>query len=288
MTQGTSGAGVTELGRIWLGDALVDAADAVVSVSDRGFTSGDGVFETLKVVGGAPFAITRHLARLRGSADAVGISMPAEDFLREAVLRTISANSGRLGDLGRLRVTLTAGMGQPGLLRAASTPTLVITADPQPAHPQSATVITVPWPHNERALLVGAKTTSYAENLAILERVRASGAHEALLPDTMGRLCEGTTCNVLVALQGQLITPSLATGCLGGVTRSLILEWGLAVEHDVAIDQLAHASEVWLSSSTRDMLPVSVLDGRQLVAPGPLGVQAASQFAARAASDVDP
>lgn len=260
----------------------------MVSVSDRGFTSGDGVFETLKVVGGTPFAITRHLARLRGSAGAVGIEMPAEDFLRQAVSETISANATRLGELGRLRITLTAGMGQPGLLRADSPPTLVITADPQPAHPGSATVITVPWPHNERALLVGAKTTSYAENLAILERVRASGAHEALLADTQGRLCEGTTCNVLVALDGRLITPSLATGCLGGVTRSLILEWGLAVEHDIAIEQLSQASEVWLSSSTRDMLPVSTLDGRALAAPGPLGTQAAAEFSARAAITTDP
>lgn len=277
--------------KIWVGTELVSAAEAVVSVADRGFTSGDGVFEALKVIAGVPFAMTRHLARLKASADLIGIAMPDDVFLRDAVAQTIGANAARLGvggRIGRLRITLTAGAGQPGPLRAQNSPTLVITADPQPPHPVSAHVITVPWPHNERALLVGAKTTSYAENLAILEHARATGADEALLPDTQGRLCEGTTSNVVVAMHGRLITPSLATGCLGGVTRSLILEWGLAVEQDIAIAELPEASEVLLSSSTRNLLPVSILDGRPLPAPGPLGAAAAAEFAAQAAQTPDP
>lgn len=279
------------IAKTWVGTGLVSAAEAVVSVADRGFTSGDGVFEALKVVDGVPFAMTRHLARLKASADLIGIAMPDDVFLRDAVRQTIDANAARLGvdgRIGRLRITLTAGTGVPGPFRAQSSPTLVISADLQPVHPVSARVITVSWPHNERALLVGAKTTSYAENLAILEHVRAAGADEALLPDTQGRLCEGTTSNVVVAMHGRLITPSLATGCLGGVTRSLILEWGLAVEQDIAIGELSQASEVLLSSSTRNLLPVSVLDTRVLPAPGPLGAAAAAEFAARAAQTPDP
>ena len=274
--------------KVWLGPRLVEAADAVVSVADRGFTSGDGVFETLKVVNGAPFAVTRHLARLQTSAEIVGIPMPEEALVRTALNQTVDANVDRLGPLGRARITLTAGVGTAGFTRSGTTPTLVITVDPQPAHPAAARVVTVPWPHNERALLVGAKATSYAENLAILERVRAAGADEALLQDTQGRLCEGTTCNVIVALGGRLITPSLATGCLGGVTRSLILEWGLAVEEDIAMAALSEATEVLLSSSTRNMVPVTMLDGRILPAPGPLGAAAAAAFTARAATDMDP
>lgn len=278
-------------GTIWVGTGLVPAAEAVVSVADRGFTSGDGVFEALKVVDTVPFAMSRHLARLRASAELIGIAVPDDVFLRDAVAQTVRANASRLGvdrRIARLRITLTAGTGQPGPIRVHSSPTLVITVDPQPAHPASARVITVPWPHNERALLVGAKTTSYAETLAILERARTAGADEALLPDTQGRLCEGTTSNVVVAIRGRLITPSLATGCLGGVTRSLILEWGLAVEQDIAIEELTEATEVLLSSSTRNLLPVSMLDARALSAPGPLGAAAAVEFADRAAKTPDP
>ncbi len=273
---------------VWLGDGLVPMAQARVSVADRGFTSGVGVFEAMKVIKGKPFAITRHLARLDSSMAAIGLARPASLDLREAVTATIAANSARSGDIARLRITVTAGIGEPGPHRNGADVTVVITSDPLPPHPLSARVITVAWPRNERALLVAAKTTSYAENLAILDHARTTGAHEALIQDTQGRLCEGTTSNVVVAFEGRLITPSLATGCLGGVTRALILEWGLAQERDIQMDQLSAVSEVLLSSSTRDLLPVSWLDGRPLATPGPLGAAAASAFVAQAAANPDP
>lgn len=279
---------MTPMARVWLDGQMLDAPEATVSVADRGFTSGDGVFEAIKVVGGEPFALTRHLARLTSSATLIGVKLPDGDELRVAVAETIAANILRCGDRARVRITVTAGIGAPGPLRGDGPPTVVVTADPAPPHPPSARVITVAWPRNERALLVGAKTTSYAENLAILERARAAGAHEALIPDTQGRLCEGTTSNVLIALDGRLVTPSLATGCLAGVTRQLVLEWGLAIEADLAIEELARAGEVLLSSSTRDLLPVFSLDGRTLPAPGPLSSAAIAEFASLASSNPDP
>lgn len=273
---------------IWMAGSLVPAHLATVSVMDRGFTSGDGIFEAIKAVDGQPFALTRHLDRLARSSELIGIDLPPHYDLRAAVLATIAANASRLGALARIRITITAGIAAPGIMRGPSDPTVVITADPQPPHADAATVITVPWPHNDRSMLAGAKTTSYAENLAILEYARAQGAHEALLPDTQGRLCEGTTSNAVVGRNGALITPSLATGCLGGVTRQLIIEWGLAEESDIAITELASCEEVLLSSSTRDLLPVASLDGRSLPAPGPLGAAAIAAFNARAAADMDP
>lgn len=276
---------------VWINGSLVPADEATVSVYDRGFTSGDGVFETLKVVNGVPFAITRHLKRLTESAHIIGFPPPSDSILRRAVDETVESNQARLGDLGRLRITLTAG--RPRATGSVPTRddsglTLVLTADPQAHHPAELNVISVPWPHNERGPLVGAKTTSYADNLAVLEQVRQKGADEALVSDTQGRICEATTANVILGVSGRLVTPTLKTGCLGGVTRSLLLEWGIVEEQDVLASDLGSVSEMLLSSSTRNLIPVSRCDSHIYPAPGPLGEKAMKDFAVRAASDLDP
>ncbi|MBP7971376.1 MAG: aminotransferase class IV [Candidatus Nanopelagicales bacterium] len=274
--------------QVWLRDGLVPAPEALVPVNDRGFTSGDGVFEAMKVVDGRPFAVTRHLRRLANSADIVSLGLPEDLDLRAVITQTIEANAERLGYLARLRITVTAGSAPAGILRSGEGPTVVVTVDPQQPHPDSLTVITVPWRHNNHSAVSGAKTTSYAENLVILERARAAGADEALMADTDGRLCEGTTSNVILEVDGRLVTPSLATGCLPGVTRDLLIEWGIVEELDVPFEQVARASEILLSSSTRDLIPVELIDGRPMSAPGPLGGEAAVQFALRVDEDIDP
>ena len=276
---------------VWINGELIPADRATVSVYDRGFTSGDGVFETVKVVHGVPFAITRHLRRLAESAHIIGFAPPPDAHLREAVAATVDANLARLGDLGRLRVTLTAGRPQGSgsvPTRGGSDLTLVLTADPQTPHPGELKVVSVPWPHNERGPLVGAKTTSYADNLAVLEQVRQKGADEALISDTQGRICEATTANVLLGVKGKLVTPTLRTGCLGGVTRSLLIEWGIVSEQDVEFSELGWVSEMLLSSSTRNLVPVARCDDHIYPSPGPLGSEAIKEFAVRSAQDLDP
>ena len=276
---------------VWINGRLVPPEDATVSVYDRGFTSGDGVFETLKVVDGKPFALTRHVKRLIESAHIIGFPPPTERVLRDAVAETVAANTERLGALGRLRITLTAG--RPGGAsavpsRGESHLTLVLTADPQAPHPPELTIRSVPWPHNERGPLVGAKTTSYADNLAVLEQVRQKGADEALISDTQGRICEATTANIVLGVGGRLVTPTLKTGCLGGVTRSLLIEWGLVEEQDVAFAELGTVTEMLLSPSTRNLIPVARCDDHIYASPGPLGAQAIEAFKQRAAEGIDP
>lgn len=276
---------------VWLNGELVPAAQARVSVYDRGFTSGDGVFETLKVVAGTPFALSRHLRRLAESAHIIGFAAPNEADLRAAVTETVEANRTRLGELGRLRITLTAGRPRSNgsvLARADSGLTLVLTADPQAPHPAALSLVSVPWPHNERGPLIGAKTTSYADNLAVLEQVRQKGADEALISDTQGRVCEATTANVIMAVAGRLVTPTTATGCLAGVTRSLLIEWGIVAEMDVKSAELATVSEMLLSSSTRDLIPVVRCDAHMYPAPGDLGAAAIREFKLRAVQNLDP
>ena len=272
--------------KVWVNGRLVDADGARVSVRDHGLTVGDGVFETMKVVDGMPFAISRHLARLRGSAERLALAAPPDAELRAAVEETLAAN--RDGDVGRVRLTLTGGDGPPGTDRGDAGPTVLVVVGPAPARAATAAVAVVPWRRNERSAIAGAKTTSYAENVVALAYARRAGADEALFLDTQGRVCEGTGTNVFLVLDGRLVTPALSTGCLAGVTRGLVLEWCGGEEAELPADALGEASELFITSSTRDVQPVRSVDGRAFPAPGPVTAAAAAEFAERVAKELDP
>jgi branched-chain amino acid aminotransferase len=275
---------------VWLDGKVLTGAEATVSVLDHGFTVGDGVFETLKVVHGTPFALDRHLLRLRASADGLGLAAPADDDVRAACAGVLAAWSTRATDRGddwpdgacaRLRITLTSGTGPAGSGRGTRRPTLVVTMAPLvPAEP-ATTVVTVPWRRNEHAATVGVKTTSYADNVMALAAAQAAGATEALMANTAGNLCEGTGSNVFVVIDNQLLTPPLSSGCLAGVTRALVLESGCGVvQRDIAFDALGDASEIFLTSTTRDVQAVTAVDGRLLPeVPGPHTARAIDAFA---------
>jgi branched-chain amino acid aminotransferase len=150
--------------------------------------------------------------------------------------------------------------------------------------------VTVPWPRNERSPLAGVKTTSYAENVVMLAEARKVGATEAIMANTVGALCEGTGSNIFVAVGGRLLTPSLMSGCLAGVTRALVLELlPDATEDDVPLAVLAEADEVLLTSTTRNVQPLRGLDGRALPGvDGPLARRAAAALAELQGSTQDP
>lgn len=272
--------------RTWVNGTIVEAEEALVSAFDHGLTVGDGVFETARVVAGVPFALTRHLARLAGSARGLGLPDPDLDLVRHAVEDTLRENdtSGPL----RLRITYTGGISPLGSDRGSNPPTLVVAVAPLPRWPASTAVATVPWPRNERSATAGLKTTSYADNVVALAHARRHDAEEAIFANTVGNLCEGTGSNIFVGLGGELVTPPLSAGCLAGVTRALVIEWVGAAERDLPMSALLEADEVFISSSTRDVQPVHAVDGRALTAPGPLTAHAARVFAERSAADLDP
>lgn len=274
--------------RFWVDDGLVAADEARVSVLDHGFTVADGVFETLKVTPAGPFALTRHLRRLARSAAALGLPDPVVEHVRTAVERTVAANADEVGDLARLRITYTAGIAPLGSERGPGRPTLVVSMSEMSPWAPTADVATVPWPRNERSALAGVKSTSYAENVIALADAKRRGASEALMPDTRGMLSEGTGSNVFVVLDGRVMTPSLAAGCLPGITRELVLEWCDVDEADIPIARLAQVHEAFITSSTRDIQPVRRIDDRVLAAPGALTAECLREFSAREAADVDP
>lgn len=278
---------------VWADGRLSPAGDATVAALDHGVTVGDGVFETCKVTDRTPFALTRHLARLRRSAAIIGLRLPWDDrAIRQACDDAIGAaadDPANTDGVARLRITVTGGPGPLGSDRSDVPPTLIIAAGPGSDWPHTTAVATVPWVRNERSAVAGAKTTSYAENVVALAEAHGAGASEALLANTVGALSEGTGSNVFLVVDGTLCTPSLATGCLAGITRELVCELVEVVERDdLTFDDLRRASEAFLTSSTRDVHPIHAVDGVPLDAPGPLTRLAAAAFATLQAQTLDP
>jgi branched-chain amino acid aminotransferase len=273
--------------KAWVNGSLRSTDQVSISAFDHGFTVGDGVFETLKVVHGVPFALRRHLARLTSSARGLGLADPDLDTVHRAIREALAANAG--ADVGRLRITWTGGPAPLGSERGRSAGTLVVAVGPATQWPETESVVVVPWARNERSPVAGLKTTSYAENVVALAHARERHATEALFADTKGRLSEGTGSNVFVVMDGQLLTPSLACGCLAGVTRALVLEWCGGQEVELPLAALHEADEVFLTSSTRDLIPVGRIDAHAVsMAPGPVTLKAQQVFTERSAADVDP
>ncbi|MFE9249406.1 aminotransferase class IV [Streptomyces sp. NPDC007088] len=271
---------------IWVNGRLREAGEARVSALDHGITVGDGVFETVKAVEGAPFALTRHLDRLARSARGLGLPEPDLDEVRRACAAVLAEQPVALG---RLRITYTGGVSPLSSDRGDQPPTLIVAVGAIAPRPDTTAVVTVPWVRNERGALSGLKTTSYGENVLALARAREDGASEALFANTVGQLCEGTGSNVFVVLDGQTYTPPLASGCLAGITRALTVDWTGAQESDLPLDVLQRAEEIFLTSTTRDVQAVHRVDAREL-APGlgPVTAKAMRVFAERSAADPDP
>jgi branched-chain amino acid aminotransferase len=278
---------VTSIPPIFVNGRLVEEPEAVISVLDHGLVTGDGVFESVLVHDGRTFALRRHLDRLERSAAVIGLVPPARAELKAAVGAVVAASG-----LARakLRITVTAGHGPLGSLREVAPPSLIVAAAPfetstsegtvlapmaegadrPTAGGQGATVALFPWPRNERGLLAGAKTISYVENVVAVKWAAERNASEALFANLAGHLCEGTGSNVFVVHDHRLLTPPLEAGCLAGVTRDLVLELTGASEVNLEVKKLSEVSEAFLTSTSRGVQPIAVIDGVALPAsPGP-------------------
>lgn len=270
---------------------LGDADALRISPLDHGLLVGDGVFETMRVYAGTPFAWTRHVERLQRSATGLGLPLPATAGLRDLADAVIEANG--LID-ARLRITVTGGPAPLGSERADVEPTIVIAASALTPWPPTADVVTVPWTRNERAATAGLKTISYADNVRALAFAHEHGASEAIFGNTRDELCEATGSNVFIVRDGHLVTPPEDSGCLLGVTRALVLELardlGLdPLEGAVALGALANADEAFLTSTTREVQGIAHVDGVDLpLAPGPVTSTLAAAFTDLVARDLDP
>jgi branched-chain amino acid aminotransferase len=276
--------------RVWVDGEIVEPTARSVSALDHAVTVGDGVFETAKIVGGRPFAVTRHHQRLERSAEGLGLPPVDLAYVDKGVAAVLD---GPPIDFGRLRYSVTGGVGPLGSDRHEGELTYIVLAGPQPRPPASGKLTVVPWTRNERSAVAGLKTTSYAENVVALARAKAVGAVEAVFANTRGELCECTGSNVFVVVDGVVLTPPAESGPLLGITRGLVIEWGRAAGIEVRevalpLDVLDTADEVFITSSTRDVLPVHAVDDRELPAAGPVTSALQSIFRTNAEADLDP
>jgi branched-chain amino acid aminotransferase len=276
--------------RVWVNGDIVDPTGPSVSALDHAVTVGDGVFETAKIAAGQPFALTRHHRRLERSAAGLGLPPLDLGFVDKGVAAVLD---GPTIDFGRLRYSVTGGVGPLGSDRDDAALTYIVVAAPQPLPPSSGKLTVVPWTRNERSAVVGLKTTSYAENVVALARAKSEGAIEAVFGNTRGELCECTGSNIFVVVDGLVLTPPAEAGPLLGITRELTIEWGRAAgieirEESLPLDVLQSADEVFITSSTKDVLPIHAVDDRTMSADRPVTSELLRIFRSNAERDSDP
>jgi branched-chain amino acid aminotransferase len=263
---------------IWVNGDRQAPSGPHVSALDRGLTLADGVFETIRIQGGIPFRLGLHLERLSRGLTALEITEPRE--LQEWVLAAVHAAGPRDA---ALRVTVTRGVGTAGVIpsteRAAHATAIVAVSDlplfPPRIYELGLSAHVVSGRRNERAMTAGLKTLSYTDAVAGLLEARRAGADEALFLDTEEHCCEASASNLFAVIGGALVTPPLTCGVLPGITRAALIELATArriavSERPFAIEELAGASEAFLTSSLRTVAPL-VRVGLQSLGDGKVG-----------------
>lgn len=278
---------------VYLNGDFLPAEEARVSIFDRGFLYGDGIYETIRVYAGRVFKLDEHLARLERSAQMIDMSLPLEraDF-SEAVETCIKLNE--LRD-ALVRISVTRGEASvPGLDPAlvAGPPTVVIVARAFEPYPASlyqegiqAAVVSIRRNPPE-ALNPAIKSNNFLNNiLAKMEALKA-GADEAIMLNTQGYVAEGTTTNVFWVKDRTLFTPPLEAGILDGVTRSVVLNIAQrllgyrAFEVLRGRDALEEADEVFVTSTSYEVMPVTRIDGKPVGdgRAGPVSLEILAKF----------
>jgi branched-chain amino acid aminotransferase len=265
---------------------------AKISVFDRGLLYGDSVFETLGTYHGRPFALREHLERLRRSAGLVFIDVPIsdEDFAEEIHQSIRSAGN----DESYVRAIVTRGSGELGLDPAlAVTPQRIVIVTPlhRPAretYERGVKAITYRTQRStDETAAVGAKIGNYLVAVLATKEAKVEGANEALIVDRSGRLVEGATSNVFLVRGGAVTTPPESAGILPGITRKYVLlaaaQEGIPVEFACPlVNELWTADEVFITSSIRQLLAVTQVDGKPIgsAEPGPVYRRLFQRFSA--------
>ena len=286
---------------------VVPPAEAKISVFDRGFLYGDSIYEVVRTYGLRPFEAQAHLRRMRASAARIDLELPWPlERIAGEIERTLVASRG--GDAPdpeaapwnagerQARVVVTRGSGEMGLDPGlAADPSLVVIVLPLHGPPARAYREGVAvWPAERPGGLrrggdPAAKTGEHLFHVLAVKEARARGAHEALLLDGAGNVAEGASSNVFAVRGGALVTPPLATGILEGVTRGVVLDLARAMgvpvrEEELSLPALERADEAFLTSTVREILPVTrVADARVGTgAPGPVTARLHAAFRRRA------
>jgi branched-chain amino acid aminotransferase len=256
--------------------------DAHVSVFDRGLLYGDSVFETIGTYEGRPFAVVEHVHRLRRSAELVFIELTKSDDELIAEIAAAVKQSGNAESY--IRVIITRGSGELGLdpgLAVAPQRIIIVTPLHRPnskVYEEGVTAITYRTQRTtDDTGAVGAKVGNYLVAVMATKQAKPVGANEALIVDGAGRILEGATSNAFFVKNGRLITAGDDAGILRGITRAVVLEAAAKEGIEVVfacptVSEAMDADEIFVTSSIRQMLAITELDGRPIGAhtPGPI------------------
>ena len=242
-----------------------DVSEHLLSAGQVGLLSGWGVFTTLKVAAGVLFAFERHWARMARDAAALHVTLPGDpDGLRRRLHDLVEANGAHDSTMRLAVVRNLGGMwADPQVTRPSDV--IALTADTKDWG-EGARLTYTPYARYAASRFAGAKILSWAMNLTWLEEAKAKGFDEVILLNERGEVAECTSANVFVAKGDRVWTPPLASGCLPGVTRELLLSAVRVPEFPVEERtlfpaDLESAGEVFITSTTRGLLPVTAIDG---------------------------
>jgi len=261
---------VKQEGAVSIDGQLFSAAEARISVFDRGFLYGDSAFEVMRTYGGRPFRERDHLERLERSCERLLLPVVTGPSQWSVEVRRAIAAS-KLPECN-VRVMITRGVGPLGIdLSEAKTPSILCFALPLHTLPGEVYErgVAVGLSHAARATdgtrAVGAKTSNYLGSVLALAEVKRSGAHEAIIVGPNGEIVEGATSNVFMVRDGELITPPIEAGILAGITRKTVLELASELSlrvHEMQIHpaDLYRADEVFITSTIREIVPVVKVD----------------------------
>ncbi len=251
---------------VYLNGSLIPRSQALISVYDHGFLYGYGLFETMRAYNGKIFLLDRHLTRLQSSAKSIQLDASFADIdLGKACIDTLKANGLREA---RLRLTVTRGEADSFANPVITCkPTVLVTAKGYSAMPEEIynkgyRVGISSFGRYSQSLLSRHKSTNFLNNILARMEVEASGLDEALLLNENGCLTEGSISNIFfISSDSSLVTPSLQSGILPGITRMVVMELagsnGINVtEKDVKLGELAHFKEAFLTNSVMEIMPL--------------------------------
>ena len=258
---------------VYLNSDLIPVSSAKLSPFDHGFLYGYGLFETMRSYNGKIFRLDHHLARLQQSAETLNLASKLAAFnLEKACYAVMEAN--KLVE-ARIRLTVSAGAGDitPNPATCKDITVFIVArklVPPPPGKYQNGfKTILSSWRRNSRSPLSAIKSTSCLDNILARQEARAAGADEAIILNERGFVAEGSNSNVFLITNKKLITPSLESGALPGITREAVLElaksFGIeAIEREVEIIELVEADEAFLSNSIIEIMPLTCLDNKPI------------------------
>jgi 4-amino-4-deoxychorismate lyase len=250
-----------------LNGQLVLQGEARISLFDRGFQFGDGLFETMRSYGGRAYLLSRHLRRLRDGADQLGIPLPDDEELASRIATTIAANN--LPDCA-VRLTVSRGVSENLFdIRPDAMPTIAVQLRPLlhfGDQPENIITVAVDPAVGGGGML---KSLSYLQSVQAVRKIREAGVREGVMLREDGVVLEGSVSNIFMVKHGVVATPPTELGILPGITRQRVLElaWELSIsteQRSFTLAELLRADEVFYTNSVREIVSVGGIDGMKI------------------------